>query len=159
MISAAIATLLDGDAAATSFIFPKSQPADPGTNNVERPITDVVKSSLPAIARIHLMGVAINAAGQKVSFVRTGTAFLIDRTGDLLTNCHVASTAELKLTGPLTVTAEFADNHKRVSAQVRGCLPQAVLIPPGPADWPIRVRASAASRLLLNPRPSGEYPS
>jgi S1-C subfamily serine protease len=87
----------------------------------EKTIAEVVKSAMPSIARVRIFGFQLDQTGKRVAFSQTGTAFLVDGAGNLVTNCHVASLPQAKLVGPLSMTVEFADDQERLPATVRGC--------------------------------------
>jgi len=88
------------------------------------PVTEVVRASQPAIARIVLRIPVRSEKGQGVR-IQQGTGFLVDRRGDLVTNCHVVSASlpsgETAI-GEATIDVTFTDELSRhLPARVLGC--------------------------------------
>ena len=84
-------------------------------------IEGVVNAVMSGIARVHITGLNVDQTGKQALFAKTGTAFLVNRNGYLVTNCHVMSVERDKLVGPVKMTVEFSDDGERLPVTVRGC--------------------------------------
>jgi serine protease Do len=107
--------------------FNLNPPPTPPLAPANMGIAGVVSSAMSSIARVRVMGRERDQSGKLSLFAQTGTAFLVDNDGDLVTNCHVISFEAAKLIGPVSLTVEFADNSERLPATVKGCDEQADL--------------------------------
>jgi serine protease Do len=84
-------------------------------------IEGVVNAAMSGIARVHITGLNADQTGKQGLISKTGTAFLVNRNGYLVTNCHVMSIEKEKFVGPVKMTVEFADDRERLPVAVRGC--------------------------------------
>jgi S1-C subfamily serine protease len=103
---------------------PVSQPiADVTVANMS--VADIVKATRLGIGRIEARTPIVNADGVTGRMTETGTGFLIDRNGDMVTNCHVVSKPDeidRKIKGPTVIEVSFPDApDTHLSAVVKGC--------------------------------------
>ncbi|MCW6509229.1 S1C family serine protease [Lichenifustis flavocetrariae] len=88
----------------------------------ELPIADMVKAAKLSIGKIVVKIPYKRKDGNLGTHVGTGTGFVVDGNGDLVTNCHVVSSDDDKPVGKIEVAVQFPDDPAlRLNATVVGC--------------------------------------
>ena len=86
-------------------------------------VAEVVKATKLSIGEIIASTPYRTADGKQAVRVGSGTGFVVDASGDLVTNCHVVSAPDdVTVLGPTKIEVRFSDNEQvRLPARVRGC--------------------------------------